>query len=135
MELRDQAEKALGEKRAAFQELNDRYQSELVKWEAEKPAIEEEARELEARQKELEAKLPLAMRSQFYRLIERFAGRATAEIRTVQRGKGPQTWHCEMCNYRVRPQVVVQIRNQGSILHCDSCKRILYIEDAPEAGG
>ena len=129
MELRDQAEKALTEKRAAFEELDQRYQAELTKWEAEKPAVEDELHKLETRRKELEEKLPRPIRSQFYRLFERFTGRATAEIRTVTRGKGPQTWHCGMCNYRVRPQVVVQIRNQGSILHCDSCKRILYIEE------
>lgn len=135
MEQRDQAEAAVTEKRAAFQELDERYQAELAKWEAEKPAVEKQVQKLESQRKELEEKLPLPVRSQFYRLFERFDGHAMAEIQTVKRGKGPQTWHCTMCSYRVRPQVVVQIRNQGSILYCDSCKRILYIEESEEAEG
>lgn len=133
MEVRDQAEKALGEKREAFHDLNERYQAELAKWEAEKPDVEKLVQELEGRQAELEEELPLPLRSQFQRLHERFDGQATAQIKTIQRGRGGQFWHCGACNYRVRPQVVVQIRTQGSILQCDSCKRILFVPEEEEA--
>ncbi len=39
-----------------------------------------------------------------------------------------ESWSCGACNYRVRPQVVVEIRTQGSLIECDSCKRILFVE-------
>ena len=39
-------------------------------------------------------------------------------------------WHCEACNYNVRPQVVVQIR-EGSIVQCEGCKRILHWQEEP----
>lgn len=134
MEVRDEAEKSLVEKREAFHELNERYQAELAKWEAEKPDVEKEVARLENRRKELEEELPLPLRSQFQRLYDRFDGRATAAIRTIQRGARGQFWHCDACNYRVRPQVVVQIRTQGSILQCDSCKRILFVPDEEAEG-
>jgi predicted nucleic acid-binding Zn-ribbon protein len=38
-------------------------------------------------------------------------------------------WHCGACNYRVRPQSVVMVRNEGALQPCDSCQRILYLED------
>lgn len=130
MERRETAEQSLTEKRQAFQELDQRYKAELEKWEEEKPGVEREVRELEAQAEKNRQRLPRPVLSQFERLRDRLDDQALAAIRTVQRpGRGPQTWHCAACNYRVRPQVVVQIRNQGSILQCDSCKRILYVED------
>lgn len=136
MERRDQAEQALTEKRDAFQDLNQRYEVELAKWEEEKPEVESEVRELESRRDELQSALPPGVRSQFQRLYDRLGGQALAPIRTIDRGgRGSQYWHCGVCNYRVRPQVVVQIRNQGSLLQCDSCKRMLYLEETPETEG
>lgn len=129
MERRDRAEKEVGEKREAFRELEGRYQAELAKWEEEKPGVEREVGELEARAEQLRERLPRPLRFQFERLRERLAGQATAPVRTIHRGRGPQFWHCGVCSYRVRPQVVVEIRNQGNIVQCDSCKRILYIEE------
>ena len=43
-------------------------------------------------------------------------------------GKGPQIYSCGACNFRVRPQSVVEIANNGSLVLCDSCRRILYLE-------
>jgi predicted nucleic acid-binding Zn-ribbon protein len=45
---------------------------------------------------------------------------------------GGTMWHCTACNYNVRPQIVVEIRNNGSLIQCDSCKRILYFEESAD---
>ena len=64
-------------------------------------------------------------------MLERHGGQALAEVHRVEcAGRGQQIWSCGACHYRVRPQAVVEISNTGSIVFCDSCKRILYIADA-----
>lgn len=133
MERREQAEKEIEEKRRDFEDLNQRYQTELAKWESEKPAVEQEVREVEKVIAGLKVELSRPVLSHFERLRDRLGGSALAAIQTVSRaGRGQPFWHCSACNYRVRPQVVVEIRNTGAIQHCDACKRILYVPETQE---
>lgn len=130
MEARDEAEKSLEQAREDFQELDERYARELEKWEAEKPAVREEAEALERRVAELRKQIPRPYAALFDRLSDRYQGQALAAVRIVQRaGKGPTVYHCSACNYRVRPQAVVEIRKGEHLAQCDACKRILYVED------
>jgi predicted nucleic acid-binding Zn-ribbon protein len=135
LENLDRTQGDLAAHREAFKELADRYATELARWEAEKPAVAEKVAALEARIAGLREKLPRGLYSQFERIRERHGGSALAPIRLLERpgGKGPREWHCGACNYRVRPQVVVEIRNSNDLVQCDSCKRILYLPEAPVA--
>jgi predicted nucleic acid-binding Zn-ribbon protein len=130
LERQDEARRVAVEKRASFAELDQRYGTELARWEAEKPAVAAEAAELEERAAALREKITRPHLSLFDRLFQRFAGQALAPVHQLESpGRGPRAWHCGACNYRVRPQVVVEIRNTGSLVQCDSCKRILYLEE------
>lgn len=133
MEKREEAEEKLEKARESFRELDERYEAELAKWEAEKPSVEREVQELEKKAEELRSRLPRPLLAQFERLRERLGGQALATVGAVERGRGQQFWHCEACNYRVRPQAVVQVRNGRSLVHCDSCRRILYIASESQA--
>jgi predicted nucleic acid-binding Zn-ribbon protein len=135
LENLDRTQADLAAHREAFKELADRYAAELARWEAEKPAVAEKVAALEARIAGLREKLPRGLYAQFERIRERHGGTALAPIRLLERpgGKGPREWHCGACNYRVRPQVVVEIRNSNDLVQCDSCKRILYLPEAPVA--
>jgi predicted nucleic acid-binding Zn-ribbon protein len=118
----------LEETRQAFEDLDQRYGTELAKWEAQKPDVARRADELRGRVAVLRERLPRPILSQFDLLRGRFDGQALAQVREVERsGKGPLMWHCSGCNYMVRPQAVVDIRNHGTVVQCDSCKRILYL--------
>ena len=131
MEQIDELNGAVAAERESFRELDERYAAEQQKWEAEKPAVAEEVEQLEARVEELRGQLPRNVLAQFDRISERLDGGPLATIRRVERpGRGPIEWHCGACNYRVRPQVVVQVRNSGELVQCESCKRILYLEEA-----
>lgn len=131
LERGEAAQREIAEKRAAFAELDQRYQTELETWNAEKPALQAAAETTEARVRELRAQVPAPLLSRFQRLLDRNRGDALAVVRPLDRGgRAPQLWACGGCNYRVRPQVVVEIRNQGSIIECDSCKRILFLDTA-----
>ena len=40
---------------------------------------------------------------------------------------------CTICHVRLRPQVFNEVRKNESIIHCDSCRRILYFAGNSEA--
>ena len=87
--------------------------------------------ELRSRLATLRQQLPRNVVAQFERILERYPSGAVAPVRIIERpGQKQREWHCAACNYRVRPQVVVEIRNGGSLIQCESCKRILYLEAA-----
>lgn len=128
MERHEQAQKQAAAEQERFAELDARYAAELAKWEAEKPSVMELAERERAAVEELRRSVPLPLLHRFERLRERHRGAALAPIRRLVRGgRGPEIFSCGACNYRVRPQVVVEIRNQGTLIECDSCKRILYL--------
>jgi len=128
LELQEEAQQPLAEKYDAFSGLGSRYNEALEKWETEKPAVAERAEQLKITIEELREQLQPNMLLRFDRIRERYSGRAMAEVKGLERGRQPKIWHCAACNYRVRPHVVMQILNDGSIVLCDSCKRILYLE-------
>ena len=128
LERSETAKGQIEEKRAAFRDLEERYQVELARWEEEKPGIAEEARKLRERIEVLRERVPRPHLASFERIYERTNGRAMAPIRRVERARGGAMWHCAVCHYNVRPQVLVEIQDRGSLVQCDSCKRILYLE-------
>jgi predicted nucleic acid-binding Zn-ribbon protein len=133
LERHEKTQKDLEARRESFRELNERYAAELARWESEKPGVAQQVADLKARIAELRGKLPRGLSSQFDRILERYPSGALASIRLIERpgSKGQREWHCAACNYRVRPQSVVEIRNGTSLVQCDSCKRILYVEAEP----
>jgi uncharacterized protein len=130
LERSDQAQKELAARNESFRELNERYATELARWEGEKPGVARQVEELKARIAELRTHLPRGVVSHFDRIRERLPGSALAPVRLIERpGRTQREWHCAACNYRVRPQTVVEIRNSEGFVQCDSCKRILYLEE------
>lgn len=130
LERQEEAQTKLEELRQNFVELDGRYQAELVKWEAEKPDVKEQVEALKDRIAVLRERIPPSSLALFERVLERHGDQPLAEIRKIERvGRGPQILSCGLCHYRVRPQAVVEITNNGSIVFCDSCKRILFIDD------
>lgn len=131
LEAQEAEQARLDEAREAFSDLETRYNQELEKWEGQKPEVADQAEKLRGRIETLEEQLAAPVLAQFKVIRDRFDGSALAQVRQLQRAKGAPMWHCSGCNYRVLPQSVVEIRNSGSLVLCDSCKRILYwIEDA-----
>ena len=128
LERQEEAQQPLAEKHEGFSDLDQKYKEALEQWETEKPAVAKRAEELKVTIAELRDRVNPAMLLRFERIRERYGGRAMAEIKGLDRGRLPKIWHCSACNYRVRPHVVMQILNEGSITLCDSCKRILYLE-------
>jgi predicted nucleic acid-binding Zn-ribbon protein len=125
IERAESAAAALVERRQGFEELATRYQAALAAWEAEKPAVAARVAELERETAELRAGLPQGVVAQFLRIVERF-GEGMAPIQATERPGGGVIWHCGACNYRIRPQVAVEIKTRGSLVQCDGCRRFLH---------
>jgi predicted nucleic acid-binding Zn-ribbon protein len=129
LERAEKAEQELKTSREGFRDLQKRYKTELARWEGEKPAVARQVAELNTRIAELKKGVARGMLSQFERLLTRYPGGALAPVRLIERpGARQREWHCSACNYRVRPQVVVEIQNGDEIIQCDSCRRILYLD-------
>lgn len=112
-----------------FADLDSRYQEALAEWEKEKPSVARRLKEIESEMETLRGGIPAATLMRLERLYERLNGAALAPISKVEMStKAPAVWHCASCNYRVRPQVVVDICN-GNLNQCESCQRFLH---APE---
>ncbi len=120
----------LTERRAAFADLDTRYQAELANWEAEKPAVAQRAAELKAEVEGLEVGLPRPILGHLRRIFERYKGDTLSFVRRVERPGSQAIWHCSSCNYQVRPQVAVEIRSKGAIVQCEGCKRFLRSEES-----
>ncbi|MCY3968465.1 MAG: hypothetical protein OXG74_00905 [Acidobacteria bacterium] len=128
LEQQDVAAGRLDELRGAFESLDQQYQEALAAWEEQKPAMRKRVQVLEGRIEVFRERLPPAALKQYQRLFERHGGAPLAVIRVIESAKAPIR-HCSFCNYRIRPQVVLQIQTQGAIVPCDSCQRILYLDD------
>ena len=118
-----------GLERAAAEEEAEKVLGRVA---ADEKALDAREHELAALIAELREALPHGSRLLFERIYERTGGDTLAEVVPLDRGgvKGPNMWHCGACNYNVRPQAVVEIINHGSLMHCDSCKRLLFIEES-----
>ena len=130
MSGQEEAEEAISTLRESFDDVEAQYDEELAKWEAAKPGVAEEAEVLRSEIATLEGEVPRPSLMLFERVRAANNGQALAEVREVKRAAGQSMWHCQACNYNVRPQIVVEIRNNGSLIQCDSCRRLLYFEDA-----
>lgn len=124
LEEYDRAQKALEEQRGGFQDLDQRYREALARWESEKPAVSQQAETLRSEVRALRQELPPGVVSLFDRILSRRLGEAVAPLR---RASGSM-WACGTCNYWVRLQVVTEIR-RGSLIQCEGCKRILYVDE------
>ncbi|HEV8631168.1 MAG TPA: hypothetical protein VGV61_12695 [Thermoanaerobaculia bacterium] len=131
MEGYEQAQQRLASERSAFGELDTRYQEALAQWQAERPAVEQQAETLRAEVRQLRGELPRNVLALFERVYEKRHGDAVAPLRRSGIGSG-QIYHCGACNYRVRLQVVGEIRGKGALVQCEGCRRFLYV---PEEGG
>ena len=130
IEVQDEARSALEQKRADFQDLDQRYAEALARWEEQKPAVAERAAALRREADELRAALPRNLLALFDRLLSHRPGDAVAPVLRTD-GPGGTLYHCAACNYRVRLKVVSDIKSHHALVQCDGCKRILHVpEDA-----
>ena len=125
LERAESTARALDEKRAEHAGLEERYQAALAEWEAKKPDVAAHVHELARESETLRTALPKNYVRQYERIAERYDGEALSELQGTERPGGGIIWHCGTCNYQLRPQIAVEIRNHGAVIQCEGCKRFL----------
>lgn len=130
IERKDEADVKSTEEREAFADLEQRYKTELEKWESQKPSIGAEVETLRGQIEVYRERLSPQHLASFKRIFDRLNGQALAPIRKVEPGGRRQAfWHCGVCHYNVRPQIVMDVRASGALVQCDACKRLLFVEE------
>jgi predicted nucleic acid-binding Zn-ribbon protein len=88
---------------------------------AEREHLERELTTIAAQRVEVEGKLPAELVRTFTDSVAKRRGIAVSSIKDG---------HCEACQVRLRPQLIMEIRKGDRIFHCESCMRILYMPPA-----
>ncbi|MEK7476688.1 MAG: C4-type zinc ribbon domain-containing protein [Candidatus Coatesbacteria bacterium] len=105
--------------------------AEVKKTEAEVKATLEacaaEKADLEAKRAEARGAMGAGLIRRYERIREARGGSPVARIVAAPGGKEVV---CSECHITIRPQIIVEVHKQGDLVSCESCGRILYIEDA-----
>ncbi len=124
------ARRELEQVRGEFASLDQRYREQLELWEQERPSVVARLEDVEREVVRLRALIPNHLLRQFELLFQRLDGDALSTVARMQAvPRGPVVWHCSVCNYRVRPQVIVEIKTAGALVQCERCHRFLRVED------
>lgn len=88
--------------------------------EAERARLEEEASERRKGRELLLPQIPEDLLEDYDQIARTRGGVAVAEAVDER---------CQVCMVRMRPQIFQDLRLGGKILHCESCRRILYYQE------
>ena len=119
-ELNASIKKSEGELKTAEKEIA----AERAVLDAEVAALQAEVDRTTAEREKVVAGLDRQVLSIFEATAKGRKGVAVAEARDGL---------CTICHVRLRPQVFNEVRKNESIIHCDSCRRILYFAGTSEA--
>ena len=130
LERMESARRELEQARSEFAGIDQEYQKLLAAWEQERPQVAARLEDVERDILRLKKDIPGQMLRQFEMLFRRLDGDALSKItRMAATPRGPVVWHCSVCNYRVRPQIIVEIKTNGALVQCERCHRFLRVED------
>jgi hypothetical protein len=123
----------------AVKELEERKRQRQVELEKGQKEISAMEAELDAERARLEEELLLRRQSRD-EVLQAIPGELFDDYDRIARTRGGVAMaeaideRCQVCMVRLRPQVYQEVRLGEKILHCESCRRILYFQEkAPAA--
>jgi hypothetical protein len=108
------------ERRTARPDEEAAHKDVVEAWEQRKRELVERVHELVAETKAIEADLAPKHRARFMRLLESKRGTAMA---AVVEGS------CSLCHFALRPHLQQRVRRCEEIISCETCHRILYLDE------
>ncbi|MDP3786275.1 MAG: C4-type zinc ribbon domain-containing protein [Candidatus Omnitrophota bacterium] len=120
MEEADSFSKELIKERELFAEAERRLNEDRKKIEGEIAVIDNEIANFESQREELTAQVDKKVLSQYEKVLANREGVALVAVKNHA---------CQGCFINLPPQVINEIRMKDKITVCESCARILYIEN------
>jgi predicted nucleic acid-binding Zn-ribbon protein len=124
METIEAGRQDLAAREEALPAETEAHETALSGWREMQKTMDREIEDATIQIQELEKLFPPKQLSEFYRLFERKGGHAIVRITDGS---------CAACHVRLRPALYQALRLSGEVVTCDSCKRILYYEEAAVA--
>ena len=124
MEEAENMNKDLGKEKALFADAEKHLNEDKKKIEAEISSLDGEISALEAQRKDMVTLVDKKVLAHYEKVLSGRDGVALAAVR----GKA-----CQGCFMNLPPQVINEIKMKDKIVTCESCARILYIENETDA--
>jgi hypothetical protein len=121
METIESSRQDLTDREGRLPEETEEHELTLSGWRETQKQIDAEIVAIDSETAVIEKTFTPKRLAEFFRLVERKGGRA------VVRAVGGS---CSACHVRLRPALYQALRLSGEIVTCDSCKRILYYQEA-----
>lgn len=96
------------------------YQAKEAEWDQKLKAIHDRAEGLKKERDTIVQQVPPDVRSLYDLIIQKKQGLALAKINHET---------CGACQLQLRPQLINEVRMSQSVVVCENCSRILYIEE------
>lgn len=124
MEEAETLNKGMVKEKALFAEAEKHLSEDKKKIEAEISSLDGEISGLEAQRKEVSALVDKKVLAHYERVLVNRDGLALAAVKSHS---------CQGCFMNLPPQVINEIKMKDKIVTCESCARILYIENEADA--
>ncbi len=124
MLLADEIEREIKIKEESFNKAELQMQKEQEKILQEKVKIEERIRELKGIRDNNSKNIPQKLMDLYNKISKKKDGIALSAVKDE---------FCSICNMRVRPQNLAELRKNTSLIFCENCDRILYIKEIYES--
>ena len=124
MEDAETLDKELVKEKALFAEAEKHLIEDKKKIEAEIASLDGEISNLEAQRKEVSALVDKKVLAHYEKVLANRDGLALAAVKSHS---------CQGCFMNLPPQVINEIKMRDKIVTCESCARILYIENEADA--
>ena len=114
----DEIQKQLDERQGSHSELHSRHDAEYQKWQSGLGDLRAEIEKIRERIARIESTVPEREKNHFNMILRQRQGVAMAKMANDA---------CGFCRYKVRTQVLQQLR-RGETITCEGCRRIIYME-------
>ena len=122
MEQADQAARVWKEKEAASKAGEAAIQKQISDWETKQKELEQILAGKEAERDQVFSGLPKNLGESYKKLRSGYRGAAVVPIRKEQ---------CSGCHMKVSQNLINEVRRGQKLMACESCSRIVYLEEAP----
>ena len=118
MNEQEEIEGQLEERRTFLEPVKKRWDESYEVWQHSLSDLRTEIARLREDASRLEQQIPPNVRADFQRIYKQRQGISVALVVGQS---------CDSCRSHIRPQALQQLR-RGELVHCEGCRRILYIE-------